>query len=149
MTGVPIGPTLTVRPVSALNAGDFCAPSVLVLFTEFIEDLSGVFAPAIFLVPPSRPATSPLLAPEDDGRFDPTPPLVPLSRPPTSPRPLEGEVLEGPPEPEPPIIPPPGPPLEGLDPAPADLLVDAGLFAEPPLIAPAGGNEGSPLGPLS
>jgi len=48
-----------------------------------------------------------------------------------------------------PLIPERGPPLDGLDPAPAALLVEAGLFADPPLIAPAGGKDGRPLGPLS
>jgi hypothetical protein len=39
--------------------------------------------------------------------------------------------------------------LDGFYPAALDVLVEAGLFAEPPLIAPAGGNDGSPLGPRS
>jgi hypothetical protein len=38
---------------------------------------------------------------------------------------------------------------EGFDPAALDVLVEAGLFAEPPLIAPEGGKEGRPLGPRS
>lgn len=40
-------------------------------------------------------------------------------------------------------------PLDGFDPAAFAVLVDAGLLAEPPLMAPAGGKEGKPFGPRS
>jgi hypothetical protein len=39
--------------------------------------------------------------------------------------------------------------VEVFDPAALDVLVEAGLLADVPLIAPAGGNDGSPLGPRS
>lgn len=39
--------------------------------------------------------------------------------------------------------------LDDVDPAAFDVLVEAGLLADPPLMAPAGGKEGSPFGPRS
>ena len=114
--------------LSLAAAIDAAGPRFVPLLCPALAALRDALEPTGPRVPPSRPELAALravlgeLVEEERGALEPTGPRVPLS--------LDVEV-------------------EVRDPAAFDVLVEAGLFADPPLIAPDGGNDGSPIGPRS